>query len=275
MAEVGGGLVDAVLGAAGVDEVTGAVLSPDVEDLAAGEPSGALGQPVVACGEDEGGLLHGVPATGLHADGPALGGARVLFLGQPVGGVRDAEDGPARGLSRVEDVVGDLDDAVVLRCQQQPGGGEVQHRVQERPAALSLAGGEHHVAGGGRLADDHLGAGAVPAPGGGRSEHAVGAGPREDQGARDEAGQYGAKGARGALVGAGGRGPEECRHHASLREGVRVQVVAPRCHESVLLPVSDRAAPGAAAAGVPYRTPDAGPAPYYACRFRGVAGRVG
>lgn len=221
-------LREAVPGAGGVHEE--ALLGPagalDVQHLAVGGAARVVEQSGLAVGEDERRRLDApAVAAGLLADGPALGLARVLLRGEPVGGVGDADDGAARGFARVEHLVLDLDDLELLRVEEEPGGGQVQHGVQPGLVLAADPGGQDHVPGRRLLADDDGGAGRVPALGRLWSEHAPGSEAGDHERPDHDPGHDGAQRPGGALLGAGGRGLQERGHRAPLREGVRVELI--------------------------------------------------
>ncbi len=209
-----------VLRAARVDEVADALLALDVEDFAVAlRALLAVRAAEVPFGEDEGGLLHAgaLAAARLDAHRPPLRLGRLRRAGQPVGGVRDAEDRAAGRLAGVQDVVADLDDVELAGVQQQPGRRQVQHRMQQRLPVLALAGRQHDVPGRGLLADDDLGAGRVPALGRLGFEHAPGAEPRPARGRR--------RSARAAPPAAAAAPPPPCRR-------ARVGGMRPPCASS-------------------------------------------
>ncbi|CAO0837308.1 hypothetical protein SMICM17S_01324 [Streptomyces microflavus] len=209
--------------ARGVHEIAGPVGPFDVHHLAAAQPRLVVRFLLLALGEDEGRFLDGPPTlTGPFADGPSLGGSGVLGVGQPVGGVGDAERRAVRDRAVVQDRFVDVDDLALVLGEQELGRGHVQDGVE----LLLAAGLQHHVTGGGLAGDDDVLVGVVPALGGHRLEHAPGAEDGEDD--ADDRSRYDrAQGARCAFLGAGRVGLQELCDQPPLRKGVGVEFIPP------------------------------------------------
>ncbi len=273
--ESGGVGLHRVLGAGVVDEeLRVPLLALDVQDLSVLEPAGALGPLEVALGEEEGRLLDpgALAAAGLLADGPALRPARVVRRGQPVGGVGDAEDRAARRLALVELLVLDLDDLELVGVEQEPGGGEVEDGVEQGLPVLALAGLQDDVPGRRLLADDHAGAGVVPALGGGGLEHAPGAEPGDDQRGDDHPGEDRAQRAwRPSSVPEG----EGWRNAATVRFFAKVYALS-SSRRDAMSPHSRQARSSRGAAGGWHPGPGRRTGPLLCLLSRGVrgAGRV-
>lgn len=209
--------------ALGVHDVAG-LRSPvlHVQQLTASQSVRALGLLLLAFGEDEGRLLDG-PATlaGPLADRPALRGTGLLRVGQPVGGVGNAERRAVRDLAVVEHRLVDVDDLALVRVEEELGGGHVQDGVE-----LCLAvGRQHHIASGGLAGNDDVLLGFVPFLGRHRFEHPPGAEHRENHHTDDRAGHHRTKRSGRALLRAGRARLYELRDQPSLREGVGVEFV--------------------------------------------------
>ncbi len=204
-------------GPGGVDQVGGAVRALDVHRVPGVQlPAAAHRTGVLAVQHEQ--LLVGAAlgvARRLLAVGPDLRGPGVLRRRQAVRGERYSDQRTVRHLAGVQHRVVDRDHARTGR-QQQPGRGDVEHRVQH-PV-------QHHVARGGLLADDDR-VGLLPAHRRRWLDHPVGAGAGHGQHTDDDAGHHGPQCARCILLVPAARRLEEGGHRAAAREGVGAQLV--------------------------------------------------